>query len=78
MDNNDNNNDNYYNIFFWLGVIANLLQIENYNLNVSDLKNSELMKELQKQDQILNEQNEKYLKKILKNQEKIIKMLEDK
>lgn len=74
---NDNNNNNY-DIFFWLGVIANLLQIENYNLNVSDLKNSELMKELQKQDQILNEQNEKYLKKILKNQEKIIKMLEEK
>ena len=71
----DNNN---YDIFFLLGVLANLLQIENYDLNVSDLKNSELMKELQKQDQILNEQNEKYLKKILKNQEEIIRLLKEK
>lgn len=78
MDKDNNNNNNYYDIFFWLGVIANLLQIENYNLNVTDVKNSQLMAELQKQDQILNEQNEKYLKKILKNQEKIIKMLEEK
>ena len=70
--------NNNYDIFFFLGVIANLLQIENYDLNVTDVKNSELLKELQNQDTILNEQTNIYLKRILANQEKIIKLLEDK
>ena len=71
----DNNN---YDIFFLLGVLANLLQIENYDLNVTDVKNSELLKELNKQDKMLNEQTNIYLKKILKNQEEIIRLLKDK
>ena len=70
--------NNNYDLFFWLGVIANLLQIENYNLNIADLKNSDLMNELQKQDQMLNEQTNIYLKEILNNQKKIIKLLKDK
>ena len=71
----DNNN---YDIFFLLGVLANLLQIENYDLNVTDVKNSELLKELNKQDKMLNEQTNIYLKKILKNQEEIIRLLKGK
>lgn len=54
------------------------VQMLDFWLNIAQVSNDELFKELQKEEQILNEQNEKYLKKILQNQEKIIKMLEDK
>ena len=70
--------NNNYDIFFFLGVIANLLQIENYDLNVTDVKNSELLKELNRQDQMLNEQTNIYLKRILENQEEIIRLLKEK
>ena len=68
----ENNQEDYFNLF--IGFV----QMLDFWLNIAQVSNDELFKELQKQDQILNEQNEKYLKKILKNQEKIIKMLEDK
>ena len=68
----NNNNEEYFNLF--IGFV----QMLDFWLNIAQVSNDVLMKELTKQDQILNEQNEKYLKKILQNQEKIIKMLEDK
>lgn len=49
----DNNND--FNIFFILNIISNLLQIVDYQLNVSQVSNDEIMKHLQKQDGILSE-----------------------
>lgn len=69
---------NNYNFFFWLNTIANLLQVENYNLLLKDKTNNELMTELQKQDKILQHQNNDYLEKILKQNEEIIRLLKDK
>ena len=56
------------NFVYWLGIISNILQIENYNLLLKDKTNNELMKELQNQDQ-------KYLEKIVKQNEEIITLL---
>lgn len=56
----ENNND--FDIFFILNIISNLLQIVDYQLNVSQVSNDELMKHLQKQDGILSEQTNIYLK----------------
>ena len=60
------NEDNNY--VYWLGIISNILQIENYNLLLKDKTNNELMKELQNQDK-------NYLEKIVKQNEEIIAML---
>lgn len=67
-------NDNF-NVYFILNIIANLLQIADYQMNVSQLSNDDLMKELQKQDQVLDEQTNSYLKRIVENQEKILEIL---
>ena len=56
------------NFVYWLGIISNILQIENYNLLLKDRTNNELMKELQNQDQ-------NYLEKIVKQNEEIITLL---
>lgn len=49
----ENNND--FDMFFILNIISNLLQIVDYQLNVSQVSNDEIMKHLQKQDGILSE-----------------------
>lgn len=56
------------NFVYWLWIISNILQIENYNLLLKDKTNNELMKELQNQDK-------NYLEKIVKQNEEIIAML---
>lgn len=56
------------NFVYWIGIISNILQIESYNLLLKDKTNNELMKELQNQDQ-------NYLEKIVKQNEEIIAML---
>lgn len=56
------------NFVYWLGIISNILQIESYNLLLKDKTNNELMKELQNQDQ-------NYLEKIVKQNEEIIALL---
>lgn len=53
-----------------LGYLANISQLFDLGLNISQTSNDELMRELQNQ-------NENYFKRIIKNQEKIIKLLED-
>lgn len=65
------------NLFFWLDVIANLCQLESFRMNIEEISNEQLMEELQKQDEMLNTKTNKYLKQILTNQEKIIKLLTD-
>jgi len=67
--------DNFY---FWLNTMANLLQVENYNLNLKDKTNTEINNHLQKQDQILSENISKKLDIIIKQNEKIIELLEEK
>lgn len=70
-------NENY-DFFFWLGVIANLLQIENYEMLLKDAKNNDIMQELQSQDKMLTEQTNIYLKKIVEQNEEILRLLKDK
>ena len=55
--------------------MANLLQIENYNLNLKDATNTEINNHLQKQDRILSEEIGKKLDKIIQQNEEIIKLL---
>ena len=71
----DNNND--FNIFFILNIISNLLQIVDYQLNVSQVSNDEIMRHLQKQDGILSEQTNIYLKQIIKQNEEIKEILRE-
>lgn len=48
-----------------LNLIANIFQILDLALNLSQTSNDELMKHLQQQDKMLSEQTNKYLKEIL-------------
>jgi hypothetical protein len=77
-----NSQDEYGSFFWWLNVVANYAQIESYELNKQQISNDEIMKhlqeqddELEKQDRVLDEQTNKYLISILKNQEIIINLL---
>ena len=72
----ENNVNQDYDFFFWLGVVANVLQIENYRMLLKDSSNNDIMKELQVQDQTLSEQTNIYLKKIIEQNEEILKRLE--
>lgn len=67
--NNETNNYSY----FMLSILANICQLASFDMNVRETKNDELMKELQKQDKILDEQTNDYLKKIVEQNELIIK-----
>ena len=73
----ENNVNQDYDFFFWLGVVANVLQIENYRMLLKDSSNNDIMKELQVQDQTLSEQTNIYLKKIIEQNEEILKRLEN-
>lgn len=57
-----------HNFYFWLNVIANILQIESYELLLKDKTNNEVMQELQNQDT-------NYLEKIIKQNDEIISLL---
>lgn len=70
--------ENNYDAYFLLSVIANLCQLADFQMNVSQLSNDDLMKELQKQDEILDEQTQIYLKTIIKQNNKIIELLQNK
>ena len=37
--------DQDYDFFFWLGIVANVLQIENYRMLLRDTTNNDIMKE---------------------------------
>lgn len=53
-----------------LNLFGVFLQALNYQSDLSQVSNSDIMKELQQQD-------EKYLKEIIENQKKIMRMLEE-
>lgn len=58
----ENNND--YNFWFWLSVLANCAQLESYNILLHDFNNHDLMEYLKHQDNLLNkiiEQNQQIL-----------------
>ena len=53
-----------------LNLFGVFLQVLNYHSDLSQASNADIMKELQQQD-------EKYLKEIIENQKKIMRMLEE-
>ena len=59
-----------------LDKLSDLLQVLNFVLLLQDSSNNDLMKELQNQDNILNEQTEIYLKEIIKKLDLILKKIE--
>ena len=58
-----------------ISIASYLLSIQNLQLNQQDLSNNNLNEHLHEQDDILREQNEKYLKKIIEQNDQIIKIL---
>lgn len=68
-----NNND--YDFWFWLSVIANICQIQSFEMNVRQTSNDEIMKHLLNQDKVLDDQTNIYLKEIIKQNETIISLL---
>ena len=64
-----------YDILNIISIASYLLSIQNLQLNQQQASNDDLNKHLQEQDDILQEQNEKYLKKIIKQNEEILEFL---
>ena len=56
--------------WFWLSVVANMCQVESYEMLLKDAKNNELMEYLRHQDN-------DYLKTIIKQNEEIIQLLKE-
>lgn len=63
-------NDNFY---FALSYLANLCQLADFKMNISQLSNDDLMKHLIQQDKVLDEQTNIYLKEIVQQNKIIIK-----
>lgn len=71
-----NNDANGFGSFwFWLAVVSNYCQIQSYEMDKKQISNDELMKHLEYQDMILNDQTNGYLKKIIEQNEIIINLL---
>jgi len=58
-----------------LNIIANVAQLLDYNMNLSQLSNDDIMRHLQQQDKLLNKEINQYLKEIIKQNDLIIKLL---
>ena len=61
------NNENNYDFWFWLSVMANFAQLESYKILLNDFNNNDLMHYLQHQDELLN--------KIIRQNDEIINLL---
>lgn len=64
-----------YDVLNIISIASYLLSIQNLQLNQQDLSNNKLNEHLQEQDKILLEQNEKYLSKIIQQNEEILTLL---
>lgn len=64
-----------YDILNIISIASYLLSIQNLQLNQQQASNDDLNKHLQKQDEILREQNEKYLETIVEQNKEIIRLL---
>lgn len=64
-----------YDILNIISIASYLLSIQNLKLNQQQASNDDLNKHLQEQDDILQEQNEVYLKKIIEQNKEIIELL---
>lgn len=64
-----------YDILNIIAIASYLLSIQNLQLNQQQVSNDDLNKHLQEQDEILQEQNDKYLLKIIQQNEELLKLL---
>lgn len=64
-----------YDILNIISIASYLLSIQNLQLNQQQTSNDDINKHLQQQDDILNEQNDKYLTQIIEQNKTIIKLL---
>lgn len=64
-----------YDVLNIISIASYLLSIQNLQLNQRDLSNNKLNEHLQEQDKILLEQNEKYLSKIIQQNDELLKLL---
>ena len=69
------NGDQFFNTW---ALMTGILQILDYNLNVNQISNDEILKHLQLQDKIINEEINTKLYKIIKQNEIILKIINDK
>ena len=74
-----NNNDDFFNRW---AVITGIIQLMDYGLNIRQVDNDTLLQHLNMQDQVLEEQNKElqkqtneYLEKIVKQNEEIIRKI---
>lgn len=65
-----------YDVLNIISIASYLLSIQNLQLNQQDLSNNKLNEHLQEQDKILLEQNEKYLSKIIQQNDELLKLLQ--
>ncbi len=75
----NNSNDDFFNRW---AIITGIIQLMDYNLNIRQVDNDTLLKHLNMQDQVLEEQNRElqkqtneYLEKIVEQNEEILKKL---
>ena len=68
---NNNNNNSGDDLDYWtiLSRMADQAQLASFSMELQDVRNSDLSKKI-------DEQNDKYLEQILKNQEEILKRLD--
>lgn len=64
-----------YDILNIIAIASYLLSAQNLQLNQQQTSNDDLNKHLQEQDEILQEQNDKYLLKIIQQNEELLKLL---
>jgi len=59
-----------YDNFFWLGFLANIVQLVNFDMNLKETTNDVIIDKLEKETNL-------YLRKIIKQNETIIKLLKE-
>lgn len=77
----NNSNDDFFNRW---AIITGIIQLMDYNLNIRQVDNDTILQHLNMQDQVLEGQNKelqkqtnKYLEKIVKQNEEIIRRLNE-
>lgn len=65
--------DEDYNFFFWLSVVANILQIENYRMLLKDATNNDILKKIANSRPNACGANQRIFKKIIEQNEEILK-----
>lgn len=75
MNNNNAQMPWNYDLLNIVTIASYLLSIQNLELNQKQTSNDTLDRHLEEQDKILHEQNEKYLKTIIKQNEELINLL---